>query len=442
MLKITGLRAGYGNVEVLRGVDLELNSGEVAIVRGVSGSGKSTLVKAIAGVIGLEGGWARGSIKVDGVELSDKAPRERSRYISVVFQDPTIHFTYPRISDDLESYAHEVGSTVDEILRIAGLSGGILGKLVTELSMGQLQRLAIAKALARGVRVIVLDEPLAHLDAESSIRLAKIITSNSLTALVLEHRCVPGGLKYRQFRLADGVLREGEPEGCSGEVKVVDVDDGQDEGWQNAEPWLRLSNVWFRYNYGDEYVLRGINLSLRSPIAVVIGGNGVGKSTLLRVTSGMLRPTKGSVDGLKTLYIPQDIDSLMAMEATVKGLYAKLAKARGIRPNMDLLRGSLKAVGLDIDLGKDPLELSEGQKRMLAMALALSLGFKAVALDEPTAGLDEEHARRLVEVMGNSGVRFIVATQDFGLVEMLNKYEAYIFNGPLGLVRRVRLNGQ
>ena len=442
MLKITGLRAGYGNVEVLRGVDLELNSGEVAIVRGVSGSGKSTLVKAIAGVIGLEGGWARGSIKVDGVELSDKAPRERSRYISVVFQDPTIHFTYPRISDDLESYAHEVGSTVNEILRIAGLSGGILSKLVTELSMGQLQRLAIAKALARGVRVIVLDEPLAHLDAESSIRLAKIITSNSLTALVLEHRCVPGGLKYRQFRLADGVLKEGEPEGCSGEVKVVDVDDGQDEGWQNAEPWLRLSNVWFRYDYGDEYVLRGINLSLRSPIAVVIGGNGVGKSTLLRVTSGMLRPTKGSVDGLKTLYIPQDIDSLMAMEATVKGLYAKLAKARGIRPNMDLLRGSLKAVGLDIDLGRDPLELSEGQKRMLAMALALSLGFKAVALDEPTAGLDEEHARRLVEVMVNSGLRFIVATQDFGLVEMLNKYEAYIFNGPLGLVRRVRLNGQ
>ncbi len=442
MLKITGLRAGYGNVEVLRGVDLELNSGEVAIVRGVSGSGKSTLVKAIAGVIGLEGGWARGSIKVDGVELSDKAPRERSRYISVVFQDPTIHFTYPRISDDLESYAHEVGSTVDEILRIAGLSGGVLGKLVTELSMGQLQRLAIAKALARGVRVIVLDEPLAHLDAESSIRLAKIITSNSLTALVLEHRCVPGGLKYRQFRLADGVLKESEPEGCSGEVKVVDVDDGQDEGWQNAEPWLRLSNVWFRYNYGDEYVLRGINLSLRSPIAVVIGGNGVGKSTLLRVTSGMLRPTKGSVDGLKTLYIPQDIDSLMAMEATVKGLYAKLAKARGIRPNMDMLRGSLKAVGLDIDLGRDPLELSEGQKRMLAMALALSLGFKAVALDEPTAGLDEEHARRLVEVMVNSGLRVIVATQDFGLVEMLNKYEAYIFNGPLGLVRRVRLNGQ
>lgn len=442
MLKITGLRAGYGNVEVLRGVDLELNSGEVAIVRGVSGSGKSTLVKAIAGVIGLEGGWARGSIKVDGVELSDKAPRERSRYISVVFQDPTIHFTYPRISDDLESYAHEVGSTVNEILRIAGLSGGILSKLVTELSMGQLQRLAIAKALARGVRVIVLDEPLAHLDAESSIRLAKIITSNSLTALVLEHRCVPGGLKYRQFRLADGVLKESEPEGCSGEVKVVDVDDGQDEGWQNAEPWLRLSNVWFRYDYGDEYVLRGINLSLRSPIAVVIGGNGVGKSTLLRVTSGMLRPTKGSVDGLKTLYIPQDIDSLMAMEATVKGLYAKLAKARGIRPNMDLLRGSLKAVGLDIDLGRDPLELSEGQKRMLAMALALSLGFKAVALDEPTAGLDEEHARRLVEVMVNSGLRFIVATQDFGLVEMLNKYEAYIFNGPLGLVRRVRLNGQ
>ena len=442
MLKITGLRAGYGNVEVLRGVDLELNSGEVAIVRGVSGSGKSTLVKAIAGVIGLEGGWARGSIKVDGVELSDKAPRERSRYISVVFQDPTIHFTYPRISDDLESYAHEVGSTVDEILRIAGLSGGILGKLVTELSMGQLQRLAIAKALARGVRVIVLDEPLAHLDAESSIRLAKIITSNSLTALVLEHRCVPGGLKYRQFRLVDGVLREGEPEGCSGEVKVVDVDDGQDEGWQNAEPWLRLSNVWFRYDYGDEYVLRGINLSLRSPIAVVIGGNGVGKSTLLKVTSGMLRPTKGYVDGLKTLYIPQDIDSLMAMEATVKGLYAKLAKARGIRPNMDLLRGSLKAVGLDIDLGRDPLELSEGQKRMLAMALALSLGFKAVALDEPTAGLDEAHARRLVEVMVNSGLRFIVATQDFGLVKMLNKYEAYIFNGPLGLVRRVRLNGQ
>lgn len=443
MLEVEDLWVRYGDRWVIRGVSLRLKRGDVILIVGDTGAGKSTLAKAIAGVVDLVGGEVRGSVRVDGVNMLEVSPRDRVRYVGILYQDPTIHFTYPRIGDDLEAYAQEVGVSIDLLLNMAGLDKWVLDRLVTELSMGQLQRLALAKVLAIGASFIIMDEPLAYLDGSASESLAATIARFSRESrgfLILEHKYgYFTGLVSRTYMLADGKLKPAVIEAG----RVVDkrriiprmINEAEADGW------VMFRDVWFSYGYG--WVLRGLSFTSSRRIVVFLGPNGAGKTTVLRLIAGQLKPQRGVVKVERrgpVFYMPQDSNVVSSMAGTVSELYMELSKSADVKPELRRLEASLGRLGLNLDMSRDPLTLSEGERRLLMLALSNSLGAGLIILDEPTSGISREHRVMVAEYVNSSGSKFVIATQDLELVSMLKDPDVfYIRNG--GVAERVSVDG-
>ncbi|MEM0481907.1 MAG: amino acid ABC transporter ATP-binding protein [Nitrososphaerota archaeon] len=170
LLQISGLRAGYGKVEVLRGIDLSVKKGEKVVILGPSGSGKSTLLKCIPYLVRP---WS-GEIRIDGLVVNpDPATLRRIRASTgFVFQQYNLfpHMTVIRnVALPLELSKgmgrREAERIAESILDMLGL-GELAGKYPLELSGGQQQRAAIARALAIDPKLLLFDEPTSALDPE------------------------------------------------------------------------------------------------------------------------------------------------------------------------------------------------------------------------------------------------------------------------------------
>ena len=164
-LSIDGVHKSFGNVQALKGIDLEIGEGEFCTFVGPSGCGKSTLLRSIAGLEDID----RGAISIDGVEVSGLRPRDRN--VAMVFQNYALYpylSVYENIAFGLRArkapereIAEKVGQAA-ETLHISGL----LQRYPRELSGGQRQRVAIGRAIVRDARIFLFDEPLSNLDAQ------------------------------------------------------------------------------------------------------------------------------------------------------------------------------------------------------------------------------------------------------------------------------------
>ncbi len=178
VLECRGLRVNRGRTEVLRGVDLEVAPGEVVGLLGESGSGKSTLLSTIAGFVRPSAGevWLEGRV-VSSPRLSVASER---RALGVVFQGTALwpHLTaaetvaYPLRRQGVD----RAGARARALVLLEKLGVGPLSeRRPAELSGGEQQRVAFARALARGAALHLLDEPTAHLDAAYRGRLLDVL---------------------------------------------------------------------------------------------------------------------------------------------------------------------------------------------------------------------------------------------------------------------------
>ena len=157
MLNVTDLRAAYGQSEVLHGVDFPVGKGEIVAIMGRNGMGKTTLMKTLMGVVKPK----TGSVIVDGAEISGLKPHERvARGIAYVPQGRMI-FSAMTVEENVETGLTVTGETTvpadiydlfPVLLEMKNRRGG-------NLSGGQQQQLAIARALASSPKVLLLDEP-------------------------------------------------------------------------------------------------------------------------------------------------------------------------------------------------------------------------------------------------------------------------------------------
>lgn len=190
------LRFRYGDREVLSGVDLEVGGGEIAVLLGPNGAGKSTLLKILSGVLSPHSG----SVSVCGRPPASYGRREMARLLSVVGQDPPVEF--PMSVEEyvgLGRFPHQgyFGGTSDEDRRQVELALGMTGlaelraRGLSEVSAGERQRAAVARAICQGARVMLLDEPTAFLDIYHRVAFYEIVTNLSrgcgVSALVASH---------------------------------------------------------------------------------------------------------------------------------------------------------------------------------------------------------------------------------------------------------------
>ncbi len=164
-LKISGLHKHYGAVHAVRGIDLEIPAGEFTVLVGQSGCGKSTLLRTIAGLEDVDDG----SIEIAGEVVNDLPPRERD--IAMVFQNYALYpymSVYENIAFGLRARKTPKGE-IDVKVRSAAKMLAIdhlLARHPRQLSGGQLQRVAIGRAIVRNARLYLFDEPLSNLDAQ------------------------------------------------------------------------------------------------------------------------------------------------------------------------------------------------------------------------------------------------------------------------------------
>ncbi len=460
LIDVAGVRYSYPEMSgaALDGVDLALDGG-ICVVAGPSGGGKSTLLRLFNGLVPhLYGGRIRGRAFVAGRDVLRTPTRRLATSIGFVFQDAerqAVHATVARdIAFGLENLATpptEMRQRVAEVMERLGITH-LRARTIAGLSGGERQRVAVAGALVLRPRVLVLDEPLSQLDAHGARALLALcleLRDAGTTIAISEHRLddvlpvadsivtvaagrVVGPAAPRAVALsldsAPQVVRLSRAMGWSPPLvdaiavrSLLPHDDRatSSRAASAAHPAWRLHDVVA--GHGD--LLHEVSATGRcGEVLAVMGRNGAGKSTLLRVIAGLAAPRSGTVwrEPGRVAYLPQNPASLLHRESVAAEIAWTLRAQRPRRGsvNDDELHALLHALGVDVIAGRDPRDLSSGERQRAAVA-AILCGSPAIALlDEPTRGMDgpaRDGLAAAVRMLAAHGTSVIVATHDSDL---------------------------
>ncbi len=215
-LEIRGIKKSFGTgdsrVNVLKGLDLDIEKGEFCVLLGPSGSGKSTLLNIIGGIDGAD----EGSITIEGERLEDMAEKKlslyRRKHLGYIFQ---MYNLIPNLTvrENIEvgAYLSDHPLDVDELLHTLGLYEH-QKKLPNQLSGGQQQRTAIGRAIVKNPDILLCDEPTGALDYHTSKEILKLIeTVNQRygnTIIMVTHNDAIKDMADRVVKLRDGMIRK------------------------------------------------------------------------------------------------------------------------------------------------------------------------------------------------------------------------------------------
>lgn len=187
-IEIDGLSHAYAGHAALRGVDLTIGAGGFVALVGASGSGKSTLLKSINRLIAPDAG----TIRLDGRDTRDLPLPALRRSIGYVFQNVGL-FPHMTVAENIAIGPRLTGGTTDvaALLDLVGLPAGHAGRAPDALSGGERQRVGVARALAGGARLVLLDEPFGALDPVTRDQLGRAYRALhdrlGLTSVIVTH---------------------------------------------------------------------------------------------------------------------------------------------------------------------------------------------------------------------------------------------------------------
>lgn len=215
-LEIRNIKKSFGQgdsfVEVLKGINLEINRGEFCVLLGPSGSGKSTLLNIIGGIDGAD----NGDICIEGEKMSNMNEKRltlyRRKHLGYIFQ---MYNLIPNLTvqENIEvgAYLSDKPLEMEELLRTLGLYDH-RKKLPNQLSGGQQQRTAIGRAIIKNPDILLCDEPTGALDYKTSKEILKLIeTVNQKygnTIIMVTHNDAIKDMADRVVRLRDGMIRK------------------------------------------------------------------------------------------------------------------------------------------------------------------------------------------------------------------------------------------
>lgn len=438
-MQLHDVRFRYPNADhdALGPVSLNVEPSEHLAITGANGSGKTTLMLMLAGreptagTIDRPGGVGLG--KLGGT--------------AVIMQHPESQVLGTRVADDVV-WGLPPGTTTDipKLLGEVGLDG-LAERDTGGLSGGELQRLAVAAALAREPSLLIADEVTSMVDQEGRGALMSVLSGltkhHDMSLVHITHYNDEADAADRAVNLTgNGGSADNTDmvETASAPAATVTGDHPADK------PVLELRGVNHEYGSGTPWAamaLRDITFTVNEGDGLLIHGlNGSGKSTLAWIMAGLTVPTSGSClldgepvsDQVGAVAISFQAARLQLMKGRVD---LEIASAAGFSPrDRKKVGNALAMVGLDKALAKRRIDqLSGGQMRRVVLAGLLARKPRALILDEPLAGLDAASQRGLLRLLGelrrNSGLTIVIISHDFSGLEDVCPRTLHLHNGVL-----------
>lgn len=437
---------------IIKGIDLTLHRGKVLGLIGESGAGKSTLGLAAMGFARPGCRITAGSIKFDGMELTEKSDRElralRGVKIAYVAQSAAAafnpayrlidQFTEIPVQHGVSDQATAAADAKDLYSRFQLPEPGSIGfRYPHQVSGGQLQRAMTAMALSCRPDLIIFDEPTTALDVTTQIEVLStirgIVRDFNTAAIYITHDLAVVA------QMADNimVLRYGElvEENETREMLAAPREDYTKSLWAvrsfvkdsdhldtNTQPLIEVDNVTASYGKRGPDVLKDISFNIRRGETVaVVGESGSGKSTTARVITGLLPPSAGRIvingvempadyrkrsrDQLRHVQmIYQMADTALNPRQTIRDIIGRpLTFYLGLKgqARTQRIRDLLSMIELEPDVFIDrlPSELSGGQKQRICIARALAAEPEFIICDEVTSALDQLVAEGILKLL-------------------------------------------
>lgn len=460
-------------VDSLKHVSFDIKSGSFVGVIGPTGAGKSTLCMALAGIIpNLADGTMTGLVEVNGMNTSRHSVSALSERIGYVQQDPEAQLFCASVEDEIAFPLENRGiapdiidKQIDVMLDLVGMTG-YRKRVPASLSGGQMQRVAIAAALAAEPDVLILDEPTAALDPEGKQEvfdvLERIRQTRSMTVIMAEQDTEHIAYWADQvlFMVNGELVRNGDAslfvreKGLleSSGVQVADdplpqvkavqqgkkhKKDKKNQPERSKDVVISLDHVSYQYERGGNAskALDDVTFDIkRGSFIGLIGRNGSGKTTLAKHLNGLIRPTQGTVtvDGLDASkhsvgemaahvgFVFQNPDHQIFC-STAKEEIAFGPTALGLDGATVFKRVDEMLTLFDLHRYEDvsPATLGYGERRAVALSSVLAMRTPILVLDEPTAGLDHRLAARFlgtIEKLNQRGVTIVMISHDMRAV--------------------------
>ncbi len=407
-----------GKTQILENVNMALSYGEVNLISGHSGEGKSTLLYIASGIIpNITDGKLSGEVLINGEDIKGKRLGEVCRKVGVVLQNADEQIIQRTVEDEIafgcENLAfppEKIGRQVDTVCRLMKLDKSWLSR---KLSGGQKQRLITASTLAMGQKIIILDEPLANLDtagAEMLMSTLKTLAKAGYCIVVIEHRLdVVLPFVDKVFHVGDKSVREITDKENYLKEQSAAISDTCAK-FDGTTTVFSLSDVAFSVK--NREILSGVTFDvLKGARTVLLGENGCGKTTLLRLISRLEKPTRGA--------ILQNIGEKFGQKCKQSKKWYKKVGVVYQNPDYQLFMPTVEKeikfgatsdgyadeiaekFGVKHLYARHPQSLSEGQKRRVSIAAVVATAPEVLILDEPTVGQDYKGLCKMVEILNS-----------------------------------------